>query len=190
MNTALIGLDYIVDIIHPSGRPARCAAHAAERDVVAKANKAFAIAQRHQWLRILIKVGFERGYVDLPKQSPVFGRAEEYGAFALDGPGTDFHPDLHADLANLIVVKPRVSPFYGTRLEAALRANRIERVVLAGVSTTWAVQGAARDAHDRDYEVWVLEEACAAADEDEHKRSMDMLAGIARVVTLDELERS
>ena len=190
MNTALIGLDYIVDITHPSGRPARCAAHVAERDVIAKANRALAIAQQLQWLRILVKVGFEPGYADLPRQSPVFGRAEEYGAFALNGPGTHFHPDLRADLANLVVVKPRVSPFYGTRLEAALRANRIERVVLAGVSTTWAVQAGARDAHDRDYEVWVLEEACAAADEHEHKRSMDMLSGIARVVTLEELERS
>ncbi|SUA92837.1 Isochorismatase family protein yecD [Pandoraea pulmonicola] len=158
--------------------------------MVAKANQALAIARRKHWLSILVKVGFQRGYADLPKQSPVFGRAEEFGAFALDGPGTEFHPDLHADLADLVVVKPRVSAFYGTRLEAALRANRIERVVLAGASTTWAVQAAARDAHDRDYEVWVLEEACAAADEDEHIRSMDMLAGIARIVTLGELEQN
>ena len=85
MNTALIGLDYIVDITHPSGRPARCAAHVAERDVIAKANRALAIAQQLQWLRILVKVGFEPGYADLPRQSPVFGRAEEYGAFALNG---------------------------------------------------------------------------------------------------------
>jgi nicotinamidase-related amidase len=44
----------------------------------------------------------------------------------------------------MVVIKPRVSAFYGTDLESALRARKIERVVLAGVSTTWALQAAAR----------------------------------------------
>ncbi len=40
MNTALIGLDYIVDIMHPDGRIARCAEQAALRGVVARFNRA------------------------------------------------------------------------------------------------------------------------------------------------------
>ena len=50
-----------------------------------------------------------------------------------------------------------------------------------------AVQAAARDAHDRDYQVLVLEEACAAASDEEHRRSIEVLGGIARIVTLDQL---
>lgn len=53
-----------------------------------------------------------------------------------------------------VVVKHRISPFYATGLEAVLRAQRVERLVIAGVSSTWAVQAAARDAHDRDYRCW------------------------------------
>lgn len=44
MRTAFIGLDYIIDIMHPSGKIARCAAQASERQIISKANHALAIA--------------------------------------------------------------------------------------------------------------------------------------------------
>ncbi|MBV6322430.1 cysteine hydrolase family protein [Duganella violaceipulchra] len=187
MNTAFIGLDYIVDIMHPSGKIARSAAHAAERGVIANANQALALARERGWLSILVKVGFDASYADQPKQSPLFGRVHEFGALALGSAGTEFHPELHAELADLVIVKPRVSAFYATGLDAALRARKIERVVLAGVSSSWAVQSAARDAHDRNYQVVVLEAACAAASDAEHQASMALLGAIAKVVRFDEL---
>jgi nicotinamidase-related amidase len=48
------------------------------------------------------------------------------------------------------------------------------------VSTAWAVQATARDAHDRDYQFVVVEDACAAASENEHKTSMELLGQIAK----------
>ncbi|HIE2327849.1 TPA: isochorismatase family cysteine hydrolase [Pseudomonas aeruginosa] len=187
MNTALIGLDYIVDIMHPDGRIARCAEQAALRGVVARFNRALAVAEQRGWLRIAVRVGFEPGYPDLPEHSPIFAAAQALGALDLCGRGCAFHPDLKRDAVQMEVLKPRISAFYATRLEDVLRARRIERLVLAGVSTTWAVQAAARDAHDRDYQVLVLEEACAAASDEEHRRSIEVLGGIARIVTLDQL---
>jgi nicotinamidase-related amidase len=59
--------------------------------------------------------------------------------------------------------------------------------VIAGVSTPWAVQAAARDAHDRDYQVVVVEDASAAATEADHAASIGLLRRIARVVTVEEL---
>jgi biuret amidohydrolase len=85
------------------------------------------------------------------------------------------------------VTKPRVSAFYGTNLESILRARRIERLVVAGVSTAWAVQSTVRDAHDRDYQVVVVEDACAAADQPEHEASMKLLGLIASVVKVEDL---
>ncbi len=55
MNTALIGLDYIVDIMHPDGRIARCAEQAALRGVVARFNRALAVAEQRGWLRIAVR---------------------------------------------------------------------------------------------------------------------------------------
>ena len=42
MSTAFVGLDYIVDVMGEGGRPARCKAEAARREVVRHANQAAA----------------------------------------------------------------------------------------------------------------------------------------------------
>lgn len=187
MNTALIGIDYIVDILDPGKATARSARHATARDVIGKVNRALAIARSRGWLTILVKIGFARNYADQPKQSPLFGRVHEFGTFALDTPGTEFHPQLDTKLADLVFVKPRVSAFYGTGLDAALRARKIDRVIITGVSSTLAVQSAVRDAHDRDYRVSVLEDGCAAATEEDHRSSMDMLRIIAEITTVEDI---
>ncbi|GLQ87793.1 cysteine hydrolase family protein [Dyella flagellata] len=188
MSTAFIGIDYIVDIMHPDGKIARSAAHAAQRDIIGKANRALAIAQSKGWLRVLVKIGFSPNYLEQPKHSPMFGRAAQVGALKLGAHGTEFHPGLKISGDHLVIVKPRVSAFYATPLEAALRANGVQRLVIAGVSSSWAVQAAARDAHDRDYEVCIVEEACAAGDESEHQASMKLMSTIARIISVDEME--
>jgi nicotinamidase-related amidase len=187
VKTAFIGLDYIVDIMHPSGKIARSAKHAADRQVIRHANTALAHAKANDWLRVLVKVGFKPGYHEAPAFSPMFGKAKDFGALALGGPGTEFHPDLDASLADLVVEKPRINAFYGTLLEPALRAQEVKQLVVAGVSTAWAVQSLVRDAHDRDYRVVVIEDACAAANQEEHESSIALLRGIARVISISEL---
>lgn len=187
MTTAFIGLDYIVDIMHPDGKISRSADNAADRNIIDHANRAMAIARSRNWPVILVKVGFSSTYLEQPKGSPMFGRLHEFQALRLDSPGTDFHPDLDVQPDDFIVIKPRVSGFYGTDLEAVLRAQRITRLVLAGVSSTWAVQSTARDAHDRDYGVVIAEDACAAATEDEHQEAMKVLATIAQISSAEDL---
>lgn len=189
MDTALLCLDYIIDIMHPDGKIARSAQQAADRDIVAKANHALAVAGDKGWLRVLVKVGFAPDYADQPKRSPLFGRVHELGALALGSRGTEFHPDLDAASADLVIVKPRVSAFYGTNLDAVLRARRVERLIVCGVNSVWAVESTVRDAHDRDYAVFILEDACASLDEAQHTAAMERLAAIATIVTVDHLAR-
>jgi nicotinamidase-related amidase len=187
MATAFIGLDYINDIVHPEGKISHTAEPAAERGIIAKVNRALEIARNKEWLTILVKVGFSKGYLDHPKRSPFFGKLHEIGALEAGSSGMDFHPEIREDLADLVIVKPRISAFYGTQLDAALRARNVNRLVIAGVSTAWAVQSTVRDAHDRDYEVYVLEDACAAATEAVHQSSMELLGSIAKVIRVEDL---
>ncbi|KTC82501.1 isochorismatase [Legionella cherrii] len=187
MRTAFIGLDYIIDIMHPQGKIARSAAHAQERDIIKKVNKVLEIAKLKNWLTIMVKVGFSAHYTEQPKLSPIFGKVHELDALKLGSKGTEFHPELLIG-NSLIMVKPRVSAFYGTALDAALRANQIERVILGGVSTSWAVQSTARDAHDRDYKVCIVEDICAAANQEEHQFSIQLMEKIAQIVTVNELK--
>lgn len=60
--------------------------------------------------------------------------------------------------------------------------------MLLGVSTTWAVESTAREAHDRDYRVVVVEDACAARDEEQHVVAIKNLSVLATVLKVDRLE--
>ena len=82
MATAFIGLDYINDIVHPEGKISHIAEPAAERGIIAKVNRALEIARNKEWLTILVKVGFSKGYLDHPKRSPFFGKLHENHPFS------------------------------------------------------------------------------------------------------------
>ena len=189
MKTALLALDFINDIVHPEGKIANSAKHVEERNTISHANRALAYARESDWLVILVKVGFESNYHAQPKNSPMFGSANRIRALEFGSFGTDFHEALDVQSTDLILEKPRVSPFYGTPLEPALRSNRVDHLYLCGVSTSWAVQAAAREAHDRDYQVTIIADACSAPSEEEHQISIRMLSKIATIITADQLGR-
>lgn len=194
MSRALIALDLINDIVHPDSPMAGAAAQVAERNVIGNANVALAHARANDWLVVLVKVGFAAGYAEQPKNSPLFGAAKDNGVLQLGSWGTEFHDALDATPANpareIIIEKPRVNAFYGTPLEAALRANGVDTLFLCGVSTSWAVQSAARDGHDRDYRIRVIEDACAAADANDHAASINQLSVISDIVAAGKLPTS
>jgi biuret amidohydrolase len=188
MKTAFIGLDYIVDITCLEGKIGRSAKQVIERHVIAHANQAIALARSKAWLIIQVKVGFSASYVEQPKQSPLFGQVHSLTALNLAEPGTHFHPQLDVQADDVVIIKHRVSPFYATGLAAVLSANAIERLIVAGVSSTLVVQSTVREAHDRDYQVLVLEQACAAPSSEEHHNAMQLLTSIARLVTIHDLK--
>ncbi|USP11121.1 cysteine hydrolase [Aeromonas dhakensis] len=46
---------------------------------------------------------------------------------------------------------------------------------------------AAREGHDRDYAITILEDACAAADANEHHASLRLLGRIAEIIKVAQL---
>lgn len=188
MNTAFLAIDFINDIVSPDGKIASVAKQVEERSVIQKANQALKIARDHQWLIMFVKVGFSTHYVEQPKNSPFYAKVDQLHALTLGEWGTDFHAALEVKESDPIVIKHRISPFYGTNLEVVLKANQIDRLVICGVSTTWAIQATAREGHDRDYQMVIVEEACAAASQEEHQASIQQLSRIAQIVSLAELE--
>ncbi len=130
-----------------------------------------------------VRVGFSPEYQECPKNSPVFSGAPKAGLFKLGSFGTEIHPDLEQKAGDVQVVKHRVSPFYSTTLMAQLRAAGVERIYCSGVSTQAVVQATVRDGHDRDFEMVVLEDACCAHSEEEHKNSMGSIARFCRTTS-------
>ena len=137
------------------------ASQVAEREVLARTAAAIAAARAAGALVGYVRVGFSPDYREARRASPIFSGARANGIFQLGTPGTEVHPALAPAAADFDIVKHRVSPFYGTSLEPICRARGIERLVMCGVSTNGVVHSGAREAHDRDYDVVILEDCCA-----------------------------
>jgi nicotinamidase-related amidase len=137
-----------------------------------------------------VRVGFSPDYREAPAASPIFSGARKNGIFQLGTKGTEVHPALAPADGDFDVVKHRVSPFYGTSLEPILRAHSIERIVLCGVSTNGVVHSGAREAHDRDYEVVILEDCCAGVTPDEHRHAIACLGRFGSIVNSAEFDWS
>ncbi len=75
----------------------------------------------------------------------------------------------------LIVGKPKYSAFVGTRFEEQLRERGIDTLVVCGITTECCVDCTVRDAFHRDFHVFLVEDACAAYDEEVHQGSMRAL---------------
>jgi ureidoacrylate peracid hydrolase len=187
MKACLLVIDFINEITHDEGKAPSCAAFVKDYKVIKKTNAAIAFAREHSMLTIFVKIGFSRNYYETPSQSPVFSGAPGKEAFKLNEWGTEFHEDLDHRLTDAVIVKSRVSPFYATALEAYLRAQKIDTVIVCGVSTNNAVQAAARDAHDRDYRVIILEDACGAKNLQTHENTLVLLKDFSEVIKVEDL---
>lgn len=82
---------------------------------------------------------------------------------------TDPHPLLTPAAGDVVVVKRRVSAFAGSDLEVLLRALGIRHLVLTGIATSGVVLSTLREASDKDFQLTVLSDVCADADEEVHR---------------------
>lgn len=110
--------------------------------------------------------------IDMP-----YGRQTLWPAHCVQGSqGADFHSDLFADLAHLVIRKgfrrqiDSYSAFFEndrstpTGLEGYLRSRGIARLTLVGLATDFCVAFSALDAATKGFAVTVVESACRAID--------------------------
>jgi nicotinamidase-related amidase len=181
MKPLLLVADFINDIVHPDGKLVHYAQRVIENNTIKHANQAIAWAREENIPIAHVKVGFSKSYVECPKNSPAFGSAEENQALLLDSWGTEFHKDIDVQPQDIIITKHRINAFYGTNLEPILKAQNIDTLIICGVATNYVVEHTARDAHDRDYNVIVLADACEASSQEEHNATLKSLSILASV---------
>lgn len=184
--TAILIMDFINDIVNSDSKFAKSASLVEKNNVINNANQVIQYGRDNNILIIFVKVGFSASYKECPQNSPLFSKAKEFQAYQLNTWGTEFHPELITKPEDLVVIKHRVSAFYATDLLAILSANAIESLILLGVSTDFVVQTTAREAHDRDYNVTIITDACAADSEKTHQEALEMLSKIAVLKTSQE----
>jgi nicotinamidase-related amidase len=73
-------------------------------------------------------------------------------------------PELGAEPSDLRVTKRQPNAFYGTDLDLQLRRRQVTGIVLTGISTSIGVDGTARAAHERGYNLTFAADATTDRD--------------------------
>ena len=90
-----------------------------------------------------------------------------------------------------VVGKIRYSGFFGTTLDAALRAAGADTLVVCGLTTECCVDGTVRDAFNLDYHVFIATDACAAYEADLHAGALKALElNCAILASVDQIQRA
>ena len=76
----------------------------------------------------------------------------------------------------LVFSKKRYNAFHGTGLDAALRGEGIDTLVVAGLTTECCIDSSVRAAFERDYHVFVVEDATACYQPELHQAALRALA--------------
>ncbi|MGS2809305.1 cysteine hydrolase family protein [Nocardia sp. MW-W600-9] len=132
----------------------------------------------------VIHVGleFRTDYADAARKSLLLGKAPEFGVAKHGEFGAEFVDWAAPKNDDIVIRKQRISAFFGTDLDVVLRSLGATTVTIGGVATDLAVSSAARDAHDRDYEVRVAQSVCVAATKEDHQAALQHIAKFATIV--------
>jgi nicotinamidase-related amidase len=187
-NTALVVIDLINDIVHPDGKISSHSLFISENHVIEKNNTVINYARKNQLLIIFVRVVFDSLYRVCSPVSPVFQHVKKQNALQLNTWGTKFHDKLDKQGQDIVIEKHRISAFYSTPLEMYLKCNKVENILITGVSTDLAIESTAREAHDRDYKVSIIEDACGASSKDLHENSLKIISKIATVISSSQFD--
>ena len=131
-------------------------------------------AQAAGMLVIYVVVQFRDGFPEVGPGNKMFGMLKSGGFPLTEGnEAVEIVGDLTPTTGDIVVTKRRVSAFAGSDLEMVLRAQQIEHVVLAGISTSGVVLSTLREAADKDYQITVLSDCCLDRDGEVHRVLME-----------------
>jgi nicotinamidase-related amidase len=136
-----------------------------------------------------VRVGFEDADYDaVPAHSMMAPVAAAGQAAHSESPTAAIHHHVAPEPGDIIVRKTRVGAFSTTDLDTQLRDRNITTLILAGIITSGVMLYTVLDAHDRDYQVFVLADASADPRSDVHDFLIEKIfPRQAHVITIAEL---
>ena len=156
-------------------------------ETVSNTAKAIAQARNSNIPVIYVTVGFRPGAPEIDLNNKIFAASKDRFQHADMTEFMKIIPTLTPMAGEVKIIKRRVSAFSGSDLEIILRAFAIRHMVLCGFSTSGVVLSTLREAADKDFELTVISDCCADADEEVHRvLTTKVFPRQADVVTVDE----
>jgi nicotinamidase-related amidase len=130
----------------------------------------------------------EEDTASVPEQNVRFAQSAASGRLADGATGTQIDPRIAPGEGELVVRKRRVGALSTTDLDERLRQRGIDTLILCGIATSGVMLSTVRDAADRDYRLFVLEDGCFDADPEVHRvLTQKVFPRQATVISIDEL---
>lgn len=184
MNTALVIVDLQNDFLDPRGAYARggCANPQAQALPVRVLPLAQAV-KAAGGLVVASQFTLWPGAGGEPLVSPHLKALRPFLARGDFAPGSwgQANVDLLQPVIDVSVQKVAYSAFFNTQLDWLLRKNGVTRVAVCGIVTNGGVASTVRDAHMRDYDTWVVSDACAAFKPEVHANALADMGTVAHV---------
>ena len=186
MSTAVVLVDLTNEVLHEKGTLGGDLQKVA-RGLLDAARALVSWAHEHDVPVIWMRTAFRPGYLDASRA--MRAAAADLNGRLVDGTwGAQLVDGLGRDDRDIVITKKRPSAFFGTELDFVLRAMGIDRIVLAGTSTIWAIESTARDADSLDYKVWVPRDATGARMGDFHEPALrSMATRYATITTVEDI---
>jgi nicotinamidase-related amidase len=188
-DTVVLAIHYQNENCHPDGKVGIGigADRAWSEQRLASAKRLFAAARGAAVPIVHTRLALPADMRGVIANTPVFRRFVEIGAWAEGGWGADFLDGLGPEQGEAVVTHTRNNVFHNSTLDEVLFPLRPHRLVICGVSTAYAVDHAVRHAADIGYEVTVAADACSTATVRQHESTLETLALLARIATVDEI---
>lgn len=173
MKKALLVVDYIAGIGSDQGS---CASYLQSHpNIVANTNHLIDFFRSHKLPIFFIRLAFDTNYTNLPQHAPKGAFLKKERKFLLGSKDVEFLPNLHYQHGDTVINKTYGDIFHGNQLLAALKQEKIEELVLTGISTNNAIANGAATAMKHDFYVVVIEDACGAASEYNHRLGLEFM---------------
>ena len=162
-----------------------------ERNTMENAKRVMDAARANGIPVIHVTIGFREGYPEVSDRNKLFSMIKANGSLKAGSDNVEFHELVRPAPGEVVVSRPRVNPFFGSELESVLRAHDVETIFIMGMSTIFSVEAAVRYAADLDYQVFLVEDCCAASRQEEHDWAVEnVISRMAEVTTSQEFADS
>ncbi len=189
-HTALLAMDFQNDIVHENGafKDFGFAAMVKQNDVLAKSARLLGAARRAGVKVIYPVIKYRPGYPERPANSGLFAGTIQANAIVEGTWGAEIHESVAPQDGEPVVARRGVSAFYGSDLAALLATGGIDTLLLSDVATNFVVEGTAREAADRGYNVVIVGDCCASASQETHDVTLNTtLPLLSTISNLDEV---